>query len=71
MIILHRLNNSEVVINCNMIETMESTPDTVITLSNDKKMIIKEKVDEVIQMIIDYQRKIYHDKIFPQKNEEK
>lgn len=71
MIILHRLNNSEIVVNCNLIETLESTPDTVITLNNEKKMIVKEKVDEVIRLVIEFQRKIYQNKINPQKNKEK
>jgi flagellar protein FlbD len=71
LIILHRLNNSEIVVNCNLIETLESTPDTVITLNNEKKMIVKEKVDEVIRLVIEFQRKIYQNKINPQKNKEK
>ena len=50
---------------------MESTPDTVITLSNDRKIIVKEKLDEIIQNIIEYQRKIFQNSIVPIANEEK
>ena len=71
MITVHRLNNSELVVNCNLIETMESTPDTVITLSNDRKIIVKEKLEEIIQNIIEYQRKIFQNSIVPIANEEK
>ncbi len=71
MITVHRLNNSELVVNCNLIETMESTPDTVITLSNDRKIIVKEKLDEIIQNIIEYQRKIFQNSIVPIAKEEK
>ncbi|HMV46061.1 MAG TPA: flagellar FlbD family protein, partial [Leptospiraceae bacterium] len=59
MITLHRLNNSEIIINCNMIESIESTPDSVITLQNDKKIIVREKAEEIINSIIEYQRKVF------------
>lgn len=71
MIIVHRLNNSEIVINCNLIESIEATPDTVITLTTEKKLIVKEKVDEVINSIIEYQRRIYKDIIHRPVSEEK
>ena len=71
MITLHRLNNSELVINCNLIESIEATPDTVITLQNDKKIIVKEKVDEIIKSIIEYQRKVFMNAIHISANEEK
>ncbi|MCB1141367.1 MAG: flagellar FlbD family protein [Leptospiraceae bacterium] len=59
MIIVHRLNNSEFIINANQIETVESTPDTVITLVNDKKLIVKESIEEVLNAVMAYQRKVY------------
>ncbi len=71
MITLHRLNNSEIVINCNLIESLEATPDVVITLQNDKKIIVKEKVDEIINSIIEYQRKVFKNAIRISANEEK
>ncbi len=71
MITLHRLNNSEIVINCNLIESIEATPDSVITLQNDKKIIVKEKVDEIINSIIEYQRKVFKNAIRISASEEK
>jgi flagellar protein FlbD len=71
LITLHRLNNSEIVINCNLIESIEATPDSVITLQNDKKIIVKEKVDEIVNSIIDYQRKVFKNAIHISANEEK
>lgn len=59
MVIVHRLNNSEFIINANHIETIESTPDTVITLNNEKKYIVKETASEVIERIVSYYKKIY------------
>jgi len=58
MIALHRLNGTEFVLNDNHIETIEETPDSVITLTNDRKYIVTESADEIISMIIKYQQKI-------------
>jgi flagellar protein FlbD len=46
-------------LNDELIEIMEETPDTVIKLSNNKKIVVKEGVDEVIEKIIKYRRKIH------------
>ncbi len=58
MIKVTRLNRTSLYINCDMIEFIESTPDTVISLADDKKIIVKESVEEVIEKIVDYQRQI-------------
>jgi flagellar protein FlbD len=59
MIVLHKLNGSEFVLNDQHIETIEETPDTVITLTNEKKYLVKESSDEVIQKIVEYKRKAH------------
>lgn len=46
-------------INASQIETVEATPDTVITLINDKKIIVKESVDEVRNSVIEYHQTIF------------
>ncbi len=58
MIILHKLNGDEFAINSNHIEVIEERPDTVITLTNDKKYIVKESIDEIIKKMIEYQKDI-------------
>ncbi|MCK8826308.1 flagellar FlbD family protein [Natroniella acetigena] len=55
---LRRLNDSEIVVNAELIETIEATPDTVITLTTNHRLIVKEDVDDIIEMIIDYKRRI-------------
>lgn len=37
---------------------VESTPDTVITLTNGKRYVVAETVEEVVQKVIEYKRKI-------------
>jgi flagellar protein FlbD len=58
MITLHRLNGSELTINANHIETVEKTPDTVILLTTERRYIVKESVDEVIEKVIAFNRSI-------------
>lgn len=56
MIKLRRLNDTELVINAEMIEFVEAIPDTIISLQSGKKVIVAEPVDEVIERIIAYRR---------------
>lgn len=62
MIKLTRMNKSEFFLNIDLIEVVEQTPDTVITLTNGHKMIVVESAEQIIKQIIEYKRKIYiHD----------
>ena len=58
MIRLNRINKSEVVVNSDQIETIEETPDLVLTLTSGKKIMVRQKLNEVIQLIVDYKSKI-------------
>lgn len=57
MIKVSRFNGTTFVINCELIETIESTPDTVITLINGKKYVVNESVDDIINSVVEYKRK--------------
>ncbi|NLM74495.1 MAG: flagellar FlbD family protein [Clostridiaceae bacterium] len=59
MITVTRFNRSRFVINADWIETIESTPDTVITLTNGKKFVVSETVEEVVDLVIKYKQKIF------------
>lgn len=54
MISVTRLNGSQVWVNALLIESIEETPDTYITLITGKKMIVLEKADEVIRLMKEY-----------------
>ena len=58
MIRLTRLNGSEIVINADLIETLEATPDTVVTLTTEQKWVVLESIDEIIQKVIDFKREV-------------
>ena len=60
MIILHRINGEEFLLNSNHIEIIEEKPDTVITLTNEKKYLVKESINEIIEEIRIYQRSILY-----------
>jgi flagellar protein FlbD len=58
MITLHKFNGDEFVLNANQIEVIEKTPDTIITLMNDKKYLVKETMEEVVNRSIEYYNRI-------------
>ena len=60
MIKLTKINNDEFVLNCDLIETVEETPDTIITLNNGKKFVVKEPSQVVVQMVVDFKRRIFN-----------
>jgi len=57
---LTRLNDTVFVVNTDLIEYMESTPDTVITLTTGKKLVVRESVDDIIERIVHYRRRLFH-----------
>ena len=57
MITLHRLNDDEFCLNSSNIEIIEEKPDTTITLTNERKYIVKESMEEVIRLVLNYQKK--------------
>jgi flagellar protein FlbD len=57
---LTRLNGEIIYLNCELIELVEETPDTVVKLTTGNKLLVKETVAEIIQRVIDYKRHIFH-----------
>lgn len=50
----------EFILNAEIIETIEQTPDTVVTLINGKKYIIEEKMEEVVRRVMTYRRALHN-----------
>jgi flagellar protein FlbD len=59
MIRLTRLNRVPLVLNCDLIEHIEVTPDTVITLTTGQILRVRESADQVIDRIVDFRRRIF------------
>ncbi|MDK2865858.1 MAG: flagellar protein FlbD [Clostridiales bacterium] len=58
MIKLTKFNGDTIFLNDVLIEFIEETPDTVITMTTGKKILVKEDVETIVSRIIDYNRKI-------------
>jgi flagellar protein FlbD len=54
MIKVTKLNGNELVVNADLIEFIESTPDTLISLTTGRKIMVLEELDEVIQRAVGY-----------------
>lgn len=59
MIRATRLDNTPFVINAHLITTVEATPDTVITLTTERKVVVRESVREVVRRVTAYLRQIH------------
>lgn len=56
MVKLSRINGAEVTVNAELIETVEATPDTIVSLTTGKKLMVVESVDQVIEKVMVYRR---------------
>jgi flagellar protein FlbD len=49
----------EIVVNADQIKYVESTPDTIITLMNNEKILVIDSMDEVIRKVVEFKRISY------------
>jgi len=59
MILLTRLNRVPLVVNSDLIEHIEITPDTVIALTTGQKFLVLETAEEIIDRIVQFRRRIF------------
>ena len=58
MIRLHKLNGGEIVVNAELIESLEPGPQTAISLATGNRFLVKESADEVTQKVLEYRRSV-------------
>ncbi len=58
MVYLTGLNGSEVLLNADLVEIIQETPDCLITLTTGRKIMVRESMEEVREKILDYRQKI-------------
>ena len=58
MIKLTRTSGKEFVLNADLIIEIQETPDTVITLNNGKKLLVKDSADDIINKVVTYRQRI-------------
>ena len=60
VIALTRLGGKELVVNADHVLTVEATPDTVIMLTTGSRVMVKESVDEVVDRVAAWKRRVHH-----------
>jgi len=60
MIEVTKLDNSKILVNVDLIQSLQSTPDTVITFTTRDKIMVKEPLDVISQKILEYQRAVHN-----------
>jgi flagellar protein FlbD len=58
MIELTRLNGNTMVVNSDLIKTAEASPDTMLTLINGEKLIVREDIGEVVERVLVYRARL-------------
>ena len=56
MIHLTRLNKTAIILNADLIEHMEVTPDTVVCLTNGQKLRVLESAEEIVRKVLEWRR---------------
>jgi flagellar protein FlbD len=64
MVPLTRLNGQPLVINSDLIKFVEQAPDTLITLVNGEKLMVRENSEEVVKLITEFRRSVLQG-VFP------
>ncbi|MBN2321144.1 MAG: flagellar FlbD family protein [Acidobacteria bacterium] len=58
MILLTKINDAPITVNSDLIQYIEETPDTIITMTNSEKVVVREGMKEIIEKVVRYRRTI-------------
>ncbi|SKC74391.1 flagellar FlbD family protein [Maledivibacter halophilus] len=61
MIYVSRLNGEILAVNSDLIEFIEANPNTVISMTTGRKIVVNENVDEIIVKILEHKKRIFAD----------
>ena len=56
MILLKKINDAPIAVNSDLIQYIEETPDTILTMTNSEKLVVQESMKEIIDKVIRYRR---------------
>jgi flagellar protein FlbD len=59
VILVTRFDGSTFYINAELIRSIEHTPDTVITLTSDYKIVVRDTAEQILERIIQYQKQVH------------
>jgi flagellar protein FlbD len=60
MIVVKKINQQEIIVNCDLIEIIEFSPHAIMSLTTGEKIICDETREDLLRKIIDYKRSVYH-----------
>ena len=60
MIVVKKVNQQEIIVNCELIETIEFTPDAVMSLTTGEKIVVDETKEDLLRKILEYKRAVHH-----------
>jgi flagellar protein FlbD len=63
MIAVKKINGEEIIVNCELIETIEFSPHAVMSLTTGEKIIVDETREELLRKIMEYKRAVYNRRI--------
>jgi flagellar protein FlbD len=58
MIVVKKINGQEIIVNCDLIQTIEFSPHAVMTLTTGEKIVVDETRDDILDKVIEYKRAI-------------
>ena len=58
MILVKKINQQEIIVNCDLIETIEFSPHAVMSLNSGEKIVVDETAEEIIRKVIAFRRAI-------------
>lgn len=61
MIEVTKMNGHKITLNAELIEVVEETPDTVITLTSGKKLLVKESRQDIKKLVVLYKKEIFYE----------
>ena len=64
MILLKKINGTPIALNSDLIEHIEITPDTVITLTSGQKFMVLESTGEIIEKVIKFRKSLFSRELF-------
>jgi flagellar protein FlbD len=59
MVRVTRLNHTPIMLNSDLIEHIEGTPDTLISLSNGQRLMVLESAEEIVNRVVEFRRRIH------------
>ncbi len=58
MIRLTQINGDEIIVNAELIETVEKAHDTIITLTTARRIRVQDEIDAIIEKVVEYRRRV-------------